>query len=50
MQAAAPELLRQLARTGAVAALWLAAALYFDDTSQPRAVHGALVRRVLRSE
>jgi AraC-like DNA-binding protein len=50
MQPAAPALLRQLARTGALAvpfAFWLAARLYFDDAFQPRAVHGALLLGLL---
>jgi hypothetical protein len=50
MQPAIPGLLRQLARTGALAvpvAFWLAARLYFDDSFQPRAVQGALLLGLL---
>jgi hypothetical protein len=50
LQPGAPELLRQLARTGALAvplAFWLAARLYFDDAFQPQAVHGALLLGLL---
>jgi AraC-like DNA-binding protein len=50
MQPAIPGLLRQLARTGALAvplAFWLAARLYFDDAFQPRTVHGAFLLGLL---
>jgi len=50
MQSGVPEPVRQLARTGALAvpfAFWLAAHLFFDDTFQPKPLHGALLLGLL---
>jgi AraC-like DNA-binding protein len=50
LQPAVPDPLRQLARAGALAvpfAFWLTARLYFDDSFQPRPVHGAALLALL---
>ncbi len=50
LQPAIPEVLRQLARAGALAvpfAFWLTARLYFDDSFQPKPVHGAFLLGLL---
>jgi AraC-like DNA-binding protein len=50
LQPAVPEALRQLAGAGALAvpfAFWLTVRLYFDDSFQPKPVHGALLLGLL---